>query len=74
MNEDINPSSIIQKSYIKVQRRLVNILSHSAEENYAEFQKYNPDLIQRLPQYHIAAYLGVSAEFLSKTIAKSVKK
>lgn len=71
---DFISTNIIRKSYIKVQQRLVNILVNSAEENYAEFRKMNPDLIQRLPQYHIAAYLGVRAEFLSKTIAKSIKK
>ena len=74
LTEEINSSDILRKSYIKVQRRLVNMLAYSAAENYAEFRESNSDLIQRLPQYHIAAYLGVSAEFLSKIIAKSVKK
>ncbi len=74
LKNEINSSDIIHKSYIKLQKRLVNMLVNSAETNYAEFREKNPDLVQRLPQYHIAAYLGVSAEFLSKTIAKSIKK
>ena len=74
LTKEINASDILRKSYIKVQRRLVNMLAYTAAENYADFRETNPDLIQRLPQYHIAAYLGVSAEFLSKIIAKSVKK
>lgn len=72
--ENADSSNIVQKSYVKVQQRLVNMLANSAEDNYTEFRDRNPDLIQRLPQYHIAAYLGVSAEFLSRTIAKAVKK
>jgi CRP-like cAMP-binding protein len=63
-----------RRSYIKIQKRLVSILSKSAEENYLEFRQNYPDLMQRLPQYHIASYLGISAEFLSKIIAKTAKK
>lgn len=67
------PESSIRRSYIKIQNRLVSILANSAEENYLEFKRSHPDLIQRLPQYHIASYLGISAEFLSKIIARNVK-
>lgn len=63
----------LRRSYVSIQRRLVSILSKSAEENYLEFKEKYPDLIQRLPQYHIASYLGVSAEFLSKIIARTTK-
>ena len=67
----LDPTSYIQRSYVFIQKRLVSLLSKTADENYREFQQKNPDLIQRLPQYHIASYLGVSAEFLSKIIARS---
>jgi CRP-like cAMP-binding protein len=63
----------MRRSYIHIQKRLVALLSNSAEENYLFFQNNYPDLIQRLPQYHIASFLGVSAEFLSKIIARTVK-
>ncbi|NOU62129.1 Crp/Fnr family transcriptional regulator [Marinifilum caeruleilacunae] len=69
-----NPQNSLRRSYIKIQKRLVSILANTAEENYLEFRKTYPELIQRLPQYHIASYLGVSAEFLSKIIARTVKK
>jgi len=68
------PSSSIRRSYVKIQKRLVSILANTAEENYLEFKSSHPDLIQRLPQYHIASYLGISAEFLSKIIARNAKK
>lgn len=66
--------TVLRRSYVFLQRRLVDILTKTAEENYAQFRDINPDLIQRLPQYHIASYLGVSAEFLSKSITKNIKK
>ena len=69
-----DPQYTMRRSYIKIRQRLVSLLSKSAEENYLEFKKQYPDLIRRLPQYHIASYLGISAEFLSKIITKTTKQ
>jgi CRP-like cAMP-binding protein len=63
--------SHMQRSYLFLQKRLVAILSKTAEENFLELREKHPELVQRLPQYHIASYLGISAEFLSKIIARS---
>ncbi len=67
-------SNNIRRSYIFLQKRFVSILSKTAEENYEELVQQNPDLIQRLPQYHISSYLGVTSVFLSKILAKRAKK
>ena len=69
-----NNNDYLIRSYIFMQKRLVSILSNTAEENYLELKNVFPDLIKRLPQYHIASYIGVSAEFLSKIIAKLAKQ
>lgn len=74
VDPSFDPSGGFRRSYLHIQNRLVSILSNSAEENYLEFQQRFPDLIQRLPQYHIASYLGISPEFLSKIIARTSKK
>lgn len=67
-------ADLIRRSYVFLQKRLVSILSQTAEENYLDLRDNHPELLQRLPQYHIASYLGVSAEFLSKIIARTVLK
>ena len=36
------------------------------EERYLNLMKNRPDLIQRVPQYHLASYLGVTPESLSR--------
>ncbi len=64
----------IKKSYIFLQHRLVSILSKTAEENYEELAKLHPELIKRLPQYHISSYLGVTPVFLSKILSKRARK
>ena len=42
------------------------LLSESLEERYAGFKRRYPDLVNRLPQYHIASYLGVTPVALSR--------
>lgn len=71
---NLDPNRGLRRSYIHIQKRLVSILANTAEDNYLEFRKQYPDLIKRLPQYHIASYLGITPEFLSKIIAKTARK
>ncbi len=67
-------ASHIRKSYVFLQKRFVSILSKTAEDNYEELVQNNPDLIQRLPQYQISSYLGVTPVFLSKILAKRARR
>jgi CRP-like cAMP-binding protein len=65
---------ITQRSYAFLQRRLLSNLSKTAEERYHEFASQYPTIINRVPQYMLASYLGFSTEFLSKIRNKRVKK
>ena len=55
----------IQNAYITVQERVINSMSDDAYERYDNFRKSYRDIEQRVPQYIIASYLGVTPEFLS---------
>jgi CRP-like cAMP-binding protein len=55
-----------QKSLSSIHMRLIKILHQNAEQRYKDFIARYPTLIQRIAQHHIAAYLGISHEFLSK--------
>ena len=57
---------VAQKSFAFSQRRVLSNLGKSAEERYIEFFELYPSIVQRVPQYALASYLGMSAEFLSK--------
>jgi CRP-like cAMP-binding protein len=63
-----------QESYISFQNRIISNLSKSIEDRYQDFAKKYPTLVQRVPQNQIAAYLGVSAEFLSKVKQNLARK
>lgn len=54
-----------EKAYVAVQDRTLNTLSKTAEERYFEFRSKYRDIEQRVPQYMIASYLGITPEFLS---------
>jgi CRP-like cAMP-binding protein len=55
-----------QRSFISLNRCLILLLNSSAEERYLEFIRQHPDFINRIPQYQIASYLGISPEYLSR--------
>ncbi|KMQ64524.1 Crp/Fnr family transcriptional regulator [Chryseobacterium angstadtii] len=60
---------LVQRNLSTLQNRLVNTISKTASDRYLEFIKVYPSIPQRIPQYYIASYLGVSKEFVS-TIRK----
>jgi CRP-like cAMP-binding protein len=62
---------LIQNAFMAQQRRTLSNLSKTAEERYAEFRRLYPSLDGRVPQKHIASYLGMTPEFLS-TVRKRV--
>ena len=63
-----------ENSLVAHQERLLDNLSLTAEERFEKLCKKYPSLIQRLPQKHIASYIGVTPEFFSKMKARLLKK
>ncbi|BAV09766.1 cAMP-binding domain of CRP or a regulatory subunit of cAMP-dependent protein kinases [Filimonas lacunae] len=57
---------LLQNAYVAVQRRLNSSLSVTAEERYAELLHSHPDIANRVPLIHIASYLGITPESLSR--------
>jgi CRP-like cAMP-binding protein len=50
----------------KLQVGLARYRTSTPEERYMDLAKRRPDLLQRMPQYQIASYLGVKPESLSR--------
>jgi len=55
-----------QKTHVALQRRMIDNLSKTADQRYEDFITRYPHLYNRLSNIQIAAYLGISHEFLSK--------
>ena len=59
---------------IKNERRQLAFATQTAAQRYATFLREYPDLEQRVAQYHIAAFLGVSPTQLSRIRAAAYGK
>lgn len=57
---------LLQNAYIAMQRRISDNMILSAEERYLHFIERYPQFEQRLTQKHIASYLGITPESLSR--------
>lgn len=62
---------IIQTAYGNMSKRIIRNHAMTAKERYLQFLDAYPDIAQRVPQYMIASYLGITKEFLS-TIRKQI--
>lgn len=56
----------MQEAFMKIFTRVERLSSRSNEERYLRLLEKRPDLFQRVPQYLIASYLGLTAVGLSK--------
>jgi CRP-like cAMP-binding protein len=56
----------IQTAYIHTLARLSDAYSVDAEAKYNKIRAEQPDLLQRVPQYLIASYLGILPSSLSR--------
>ena len=52
--------------FIHKQAQQIEILTKTAEQRYAEILEHQPHILQRTPNKHIASYLGITPESLSR--------
>ncbi len=57
---------LAEQVYIKKETREAEFLLDDAETRYHNFQKNYPGLEDRLAQYHVASYLGITPVMLSR--------
>jgi CRP/FNR family transcriptional regulator, cyclic AMP receptor protein len=65
---------MVQRNLTALQNRLMNTIALNAEEKYLDFTRRYPTIAQRVPQHHIASFLGISPEFLSKVRGRIARK
>jgi CRP-like cAMP-binding protein len=58
--------TLMQNNIVALQRRIIASMSYSAEEKYVKLMGICPDIIHRATQQHIASYLGITPETLSR--------
>ncbi len=63
----------MQEAFIKIFTRVERLNSKSNEERYLRLLEKRPELLQRVPQYLIASYLGLTPVGLSKIRKRMLK-
>lgn len=71
---DRNFRVIIEDQFVELQQRILRRNASSAEQRYAHFVEQHSELAARVPNVHVASYLGVTPEFLSRLRAKTSKR
>ncbi|MGH1362082.1 MAG: Crp/Fnr family transcriptional regulator [Calditrichia bacterium] len=51
---------------IRKEIRQRSLLQQNASQRYLDFVEHHPTMLQRVPQYHIASYLGIAEVSLSR--------
>ncbi len=66
--------NILERHIVSSHQRILNQLQLTAAEKYDLFLKQYPDIEQNIQNYHIASYLGITQESLSRIRVKKSKK
>ncbi|MGK9118302.1 Crp/Fnr family transcriptional regulator [Olivibacter jilunii] len=64
---------LTENGFSKLQQRHLQSISVSAEERYRSFVEIYPHLLNRISQIQIAAFLGITPEFLSRLRSRQSK-
>lgn len=65
---------LLENHFMLQQQRMAQLFSSTAEERYQLFLETYPHLLNRLSQVQIAAYLGITPEFLSRIRSRLAKR
>jgi CRP-like cAMP-binding protein len=57
---------IMEEAYLQKEKRESDLLFYDAETRYINFKKEFPNLLSQIKQHHIASFLGMSPETLSR--------
>ncbi|MFN0275983.1 MAG: Crp/Fnr family transcriptional regulator [Chitinophagales bacterium] len=62
-----------ESSYVAKQQQQIDLLLKTAEQRYIDLLERQPNLLQRTSQRHIASYLGITEQSLSR-IRKKISR
>lgn len=65
---------IVETAFSEIQKSFSFYHSETPEQRYLSLVDKYPDILQRVPQYHIASYIGVKPESLSRIRKRVTKK
>jgi CRP-like cAMP-binding protein len=64
----------LENAFASFQKRILSNLSQSVQERYLNFMETYPNIEQHIKNYHIASYLGITTESLSRIRKRMASK
>jgi CRP/FNR family transcriptional regulator, anaerobic regulatory protein len=56
----------VETLFFRIRDKLLSLYADDPETRYIALLQTEPELVQRVPQYHLASYLGIEPESLSR--------
>ena len=66
--------SIVESLYIEVSEKYESFFLKTPEERYLDLLISEPKIVEKIPQYMIASYIGITPEGLSRIKNRIAKK
>lgn len=63
-----------ESTFVEKQQQQIDLLLKTAEQRYIDLLEKEPNLVQRTPQKHLASYLGITTQSLSRIRKKISQK
>jgi CRP-like cAMP-binding protein len=57
---------LVEQAFVKIARQSIDLQTLSASQRYHKLLREHPEIIRKIPQYHIASYLGIAPKSLSR--------
>lgn len=65
---------LMEQAFIKIAQQSIDLQTLSASERYTKMLHDFPEILQRVPLYHIANYLGIAPKSLSRIRKENIKR
>jgi CRP/FNR family transcriptional regulator, anaerobic regulatory protein len=57
---------LLETLFFRLRNKLLSLYTDDPETRYLQLLQTEPELVQRIPQYHLASYLGIEPESFSR--------
>jgi CRP-like cAMP-binding protein len=65
---------LMEQKFIRLYQFTINLQIHTAKQRYESLLKRHPEIFEKIPLYHIANYLGIAPQSLSRIRSEIYKK
>lgn len=65
---------LIEQAFVRIVRQTLDLQITDAKDRYIKLIEESPEILQKVPLYHIANYLGIAPKSLSRIRSEITRK